>query len=130
MQRIEIDATLDDVGGEAAAILDLGAGEAHGAQLLVGLQQEDRGLHRLDGGFEPQPDAAGGMDRDLLAHDRAHQPAEAGWHLAAHRVANVLQHACEIRIDLGEMPHRLLEVGVVEEGGGHGRGIACAEAGL
>ena len=63
--------------------------------------------------------AARGMHRDLLADDRAHQPAEARRHLAQLGMTDLLDRAREIGIDLREMPHRLLEVGGIENDLGH-----------
>jgi len=54
------------------------------------------------------------MDRDLLAHDRAHQPAETGRHFAQLGVADLLSTRAKSRIDFRQMPHRLLEVGGIE----------------
>ena len=100
------------------------AAQAHGAKLLVGLGQEFRRLHRRHRRLEPEPDAARGMDRDLLAHDRAHQPAEPRRHLAPNGMAHVLQHACEIGIDARQMAHRFLQVGIIEDDLAHAPGIA------
>jgi hypothetical protein len=127
VERIEggkVDAPLDDVAGEAAAVTHLGPRQADGAQLLVREQQEFRRLHAGHGLLEAQPDRARGVDRDLLADDRAHQAAEAGRHLAKLRMSDLLDGACEIRIDLRQMPHRLPEIGGVENRLSHAAGIA------
>jgi hypothetical protein len=55
------------------------------------------------------------MDRNLLADDRAHKPAEAGRHLAQLGMADLVDGAREIRIDLRQMAHRLPEIGGVED---------------
>ena len=70
------------------------------------------------------------MHGDLLADDRAHQPAEAARHLAQLGMTDLLDRAREIGIDLGEMPHRLLEVRGVEDELGHGLRIARRATGL
>jgi len=40
-------------------------------------------------------------------------------------MADLLQHAREIRIDLRQMPHRLLEIGGIENHLSHALRIAC-----
>jgi len=70
------------------------------------------------------------MDRDLLAHDRAHQAAEPGRHLAPLGRTHFFQDAGEIGIDAREMAHRLLQILVVEHELRHALGIARRAAPL
>ena len=130
IERPEVDAALDDVGGEAASIAHLGARQADGAQILVAQRQKVRRLHAGRRGLEPEPDAACGMDRDLLADDRAHQATESRRHLAQFGVPDLLDRAREIGVDLRQMPHRLLEIGGIENHLSHAAGIARGAAEL
>ena len=70
------------------------------------------------------------MDRDLLADDRAHQATEARRHLAQLGMPDLLDRAGEIGVDLRQMPHRLLEIGGIENHLSHAAGIACGEGEL
>ena len=51
-------------------------------------------------------------------------------HLAQLGMPDFLDRAREIRIDLRQMPHRLLEIGGIENHLSHAGGIACGEGEL
>ena len=53
-----------------------------------------------------------------------------GWHRAQLRMPDLLDRAREIQIDLRQMPHRLLEIGGIENHLSHAVAIACRETGL
>ena len=120
----EIDAAFDDVGGEAAAVAHLGARQADRAQLLVAERQEVGRLHARHGLLQSQPDAARGMDGDLLTDDGTHQAVEAARHLAQRGMPDLGDRARKVGIDGGQMLHGCREVGRVENHPSHASGIA------
>jgi hypothetical protein len=70
------------------------------------------------------------MDRDLLAHDGAHQPAKTRGHLPQLGMSHFLQDTREVGIDFREVPHCLLEVGGIENHLSHPSRIARRAVGL
>ena len=116
-QRVEIDAACRD----GAAIGDLLAREAAGAQVRVGAGHQRLGVGRADR-LDPAPDRAGGGDGDLLADDGGEKLREAVRAAAQRRRAGAAERHGEARFAGREPGGALGHVGVgLDDASGHGR---------
>src|SRR5581483_3184087 len=73
---IDVDGAVGEMLREVGDVLGLAVREAAGAQARPVLREHVRGRDVADTGGEPVPDALRGLDRDLLADDRAREREE------------------------------------------------------